>query len=321
MRSEHLKIPEATPETVTIRRSKHVLTVDLEDYFQVEAFAGVVSRQGWESFPSRVERNCDLLLDLFKEHEVRATFFVLGWVADRFPALVRRIHGLGHELACHSYWHRRVYTLTPDEFRSDTRAAREAIQQAASAKVEGYRAPTWSISKESLWALDILAEEGFSYDSSIFPIHHDLYGIPDGSPDPYLHHCSNRLTLPEFPPATARFGRWKIPAAGGGYLRLFPVRFTRGVLDQYERRGQSAVLYLHPWEVDPEQPRIKAGLRSRFRHYVNLHRTLPRLRSLLQEYSFRSFREHLSDASTKAQVANAETSTVHGSNMVGVSHA
>ncbi|HEY6254070.1 MAG TPA: polysaccharide deacetylase family protein, partial [Candidatus Angelobacter sp.] len=156
----------------------HILTVDVEDYFHVEAFAGTVSRATWDEYSPRVVNNCQRLLDIFDRHEVKATFFVLGWVADRFPAIVREIHERGHELACHSFWHRKVDSLTPAQFRCDTQEACDAIENAASIRVAGYRAPTWSITRRSLWAFDVLAEEGFEYDSSIYPIHHDLYGIP-----------------------------------------------------------------------------------------------------------------------------------------------
>ena len=280
-------------KTATRLSQKHILSVDVEDYFQVEAFADQVSRETWDQYPSRVAANCRRLLDLFERYQATATFFVLGWVAERFPALVREIHDRGHELACHSFWHRRVYRLTPEEFRQDTLAARRAIEQAAGVRVQGYRAPTWSITSQSLWALEILAEEGFRYDSSIYPIHHDLYGVPGGERYPYIHRCPGGATLWEFPPTTARLGHANIPAAGGGYLRLFPLFFTNWVFRQYEQNGKPLVVYLHPWEIDPEQPRMAAGLRSRFRHYTNLHRTHERLEKLLQNYAFESFRDHL----------------------------
>jgi polysaccharide deacetylase family protein (PEP-CTERM system associated) len=247
--------------------------------------------------------NCHRLLDIFDRHEVKATFFVLGWVADRFPAIVREIHGRGHELACHSFWHRRVDSLTPAQFRADTRAACDAIEQAAAARVMGYRAPTWSITRRSLWALDILAEEGFQYDSSIYPIHHDLYGIPGAHRYAYAHICENGRSLLEFPPATVRTLGMNFPAAGGGYLRIFPLSYTCCAFRQFERVGRPLVLYLHPWEVDPEQPRMQGPLRSRFRHYTNLHRTQERLEQLLRRYRFVPFR-HLIPAQ-RYELANS----------------
>jgi len=275
------------------RAVKHILSVDLEDYFQVEAFAGVVSRDDWDRFPSRVESNCHRLLDLFDRQQVKATFFVLGWIADRIPALVREVKERGHELACHSYWHRRVSSLSPTEFRADTRAARESIEQAASVRVVGYRAPTWSITSECMWALDILAEEGFEYDSSIFPIRHDLYGIPGAGRYPYHHTTSHGGRLLELPPATVRVRGRNFPAAGGGWFRILPLVYTKWAFRRFEKENRPLVFYLHPWEIDPEQPRIAAPLKSRLRHYTNLQGTLSRLEYLLQSRRFQSFREYL----------------------------
>lgn len=274
----------------------HVLTVDVEDYFHVEAFAGTVSRATWDDYAPRVVKNCKTLLDIFDRYQVKATFFVLGWVADRFPAIVREIHERGHELACHSFWHRKVDSLTPAQFRSDTREACDAIENAASVRVLGYRAPTWSITRRSLWAFDVLMEEGFEYDSSIYPIHHDLYGIPGAQRYPYMQLCGNGQSLMEFPPATARIAGMNFPAAGGGYLRIFPMAYTSWVFRQFEKAGKSLVLYLHPWEIDPEQPRLSGPLKSRFRHYTNLQRTQERLEILLQRYRFAPFRECLPEA-------------------------
>jgi len=302
--------------TATSTRPNHILSVDVEDYFHVEAFAGTVSRQRWEQYPPRVVDNCHRLLDLFDRYNVKATFFVLGWVADRFPAVVREIQVRGHELACHSFWHRKVDSLTPAQFRSDTRDACDAIEQAASVRVLGYRAPTWSITRRSLWAFDILAEEGFEYDSSIYPIHHDLYGIPGANRFPYVQACQNGNSLMEFPPATVRIAGMNFPAAGGGYLRIFPLAYTHWVFGQFERAGRPLVLYLHPWEIDPEQPRIAGPLKSRFRHYTNLHRTQERLERLLQRYCFVPFRSHIAgdgcDSTDSGHAVVTSTQEVHG---------
>ncbi len=262
----------------------HILSVDVEDYFQVEAFAAQVPRSAWAACPSRVEANTLRLLDLFDEHGARATFFTLGWVARRFPRLVRAIAARGHELACHSFWHRPVYTLTPAQFHEDTRDALDAIQNAAGARVAGYRAPTWSITRGSLWALPILAELGFRWDSSIFPIRHDLYGIPGARRTPYAWRHAGGFLF-EFPPATVALGGRALPAAGGGYLRALPLAWTHAAL------AQPAVVYLHPWEIDPAQPRIAAGTRSRLRHYTGLDGMEAKLRVLLARYRFRSFAE------------------------------
>jgi polysaccharide deacetylase family protein (PEP-CTERM system associated) len=272
---------------------KHILSIDLEDYFHVEAFAGVISRDDWDRFPSRVEGNCQRLLDIFDRHAVKATFFVLGWIAERYPALVREVSARGHELACHSYWHRRVSSLTPTEFRADTQAACKAIEDAASVRVTGYRAPTWSVTPQSLWALDILSEEGFTYDSSIFPIQHDLYGIPGASRHPYYHNTRQGRRLLELPPATVRIGGRNFPAAGGGWFRILPFRYTKWAFQRFEHEGTPLVFYLHPWEIDPEQPRIAAPLKSRLRHYTNLGRTQARLERMLQLFKFQTFQEYL----------------------------
>jgi polysaccharide deacetylase family protein (PEP-CTERM system associated) len=267
--------------------SRHILSVDVEDYFQVSAFENTVSREQWDQWPSRVCDNTRRSLDLIESHGATATFFIVGWVARKFPALVREIHARGHEVACHSYWHRLVYSLSPEEFLEDTRMARTAIEDAAGARVTGYRAPSWSITASSLWALDILREEGFAYDSSIFPVHHDRYGIPGAERHP---HARNGLR--EYPPATLSMLGQNLPVAGGGYLRLLPMALTRQAFRQYEREGRQLVVYFHPWEIDPDQPRMNGSLVSRLRHYTNLGKMEMRLEELLSRYRFESFARH-----------------------------
>ncbi len=263
------------------------MTVDVEDYFMVEAFSGSVRLDSWDSWPSRVVNNTKKILDLFDRYEVKATFFMVGWVAEKFPSLVQDIHHRGHELACHSYWHRTVYSLTPEEFRQDTRDAVRAIEDAAGVKVLGYRAPSWSITKSCLWALDILAEEGFTYDSSIYPIRHDLYGVPGAHRFPYNRECANGRILREFPPTTVQFLGMTLPAAGGGYLRIFPLAYTDWVFRKTEEsRGEQVMVYVHPWEVDPDQPRIRDKMKSRLRHYTNLGKMENRLESLCRNFLF-----------------------------------
>jgi len=271
----------------------HIMSVDVEDYFQVEAFAGTVAVDSWDRWPSRVVANTQRALDLLDQHGAKATFFFVGWVAERFPDLVRDAVARGHEVACHSYWHRAVYKLSPEEFRQDTHMAKDVIEQAAGVPVKGYRAPTWSITRQSMWALRILAEAGFLYDSSVYPIRHDLYGIPGAQRVPYTHKCGDNLQLREYPPATLRLGGITLPAAGGGYLRLFPMAYTHRAFQQAENHAQAAVVYFHPWELDPEQPRIRAKLRSRFRHYTNLRRMEARLAQLLSRYRFQRFEDAL----------------------------
>lgn len=268
------------------------MSVDVEEYFMVEAFADCVKRDSWSEWPSRVVPSTQRILDLFDQYGATATFFFVGWVALKHPKLVRTVSERGHEIACHSYWHRTVYSMTPQAFREDTRTAVSAIEDAAGARLLGYRAPSWSITKDCSWALEILAEEGFAYDSSIFPIHHDLYGMPEASRFPHTIHCRNGTKLQEFPPATVRVFGQNLPAAGGGYLRVLPMTYTHWVFKKFEREYQTMVnVYLHPWEVDPEQPRIKHKLKSQLRHYTNLNGMAARLEQLLQSYSFCSFQK------------------------------
>jgi polysaccharide deacetylase family protein (PEP-CTERM system associated) len=264
--------------------------VDVEDYFQVEAFAGQVKRESWEQWPSRVVPNTQRILDLFDEYNAKGTFFFVGWVADKFPHLVREVQSRGHEIACHSYWHRTIYSLTPEEFRKDTRLAKQIIENTTGMPVNGYRAPSWSITKNSLWALDILAEEGFTYDSSIYPIHHDLYGVPGAKRFPYDYSCSNGLKLREFPPATLQFLGTNFPVAGGGYLRIFPQAYTELAFRTFEKKyRERLVVYLHPWEIDPEQPRIHSSLKSRLRHYTNLRSMQANISAVLRHHKFERF--------------------------------
>lgn len=264
------------------------MSVDVEDYFQVSAFEHLAAREHWDRFESRVCRNTDRLLAIFDEVGVRATFFVLGWVAERFPDLVRRIAAQGHEIASHGYAHRLVYEQTRDEFRDDVRRARAVLESVAGVPVFGFRAPSYSIVAGSMWALDVLIEEGHSYDSSIFPIHHDRYGAPNA---PRHWHLLKRPggALWEVPPSTIRVGRVNLPIAGGGYFRILPYCWTQwGVsrLNRVERRP--AVFYVHPWELDPEQPRLPAAPWTRLRHYFNLSRTTDRLMRLLSAFRFDS---------------------------------
>ena len=290
----------------TISTVTHVMSVDVEDYFQVEAFAETVSVDSWDTRPSRVVANTQRALDLLDRHGARATFFFVGWVAQRFPGIVREVVSRGHEVACHSYWHRAIYKLSPDEFRKDTRLAKDVIEQAGGVQVKGYRAPTWSITKQSIWALHILAEEGFLYDSSVYPIRHDLYGIPGARRVPYTHDLGG-LRLREYPPATLRMSGMTLPAAGGGYLRVFPMWYTQRAFSSAEKNGEFVVVYFHPWELDPEQPRISAKLRSRFRHYTNLGRMESRLGDLLSRYCFRPFEDVVLAEGMQPKSAGAET--------------
>lgn len=264
----------------------NAMTIDVEDYFHVSAFADIVSEDQWPSLESRVCRNTDRLLEIFGEAKVQATFFVLGWVAARFPDLVRRIQRGGHELASHSYDHGLVYNKTPESFRADLRRAKSAIEDASGVAVTGYRAPSYSVVERSLWALDVLVDEGYNYDSSIYPIRHDRYGIPTWPR--HIHRIERPGgSLWELPGSTVNYVGLNLPMGGGGYFRLLPYRWTStGIRRLNEREGRPAVFYLHPWEIDPEQPRLNAGALSRFRHYRNLELTEVRLRRLLKDFRF-----------------------------------
>jgi polysaccharide deacetylase family protein (PEP-CTERM system associated) len=269
-------------------------TVDVEDYFQVDAFSSVIEPSAWDSFGSRVVANTSRLLDLLDRHQVRGTFFVLGWIAERHPGLVRAIVQRGHELASHGMSHQRIVTQTPELFRRETRDSKRLLEDLGQVPVIGYRAATYSITRQSLWALDILEEEGFHYDSSIFPVRHDRYGIPDAQTVPHRLTTPAGKSLVEYPLTAVEVLGLNLPVAGGGYFRLFPYALTRWGLRRVRQQGRPVVFYLHPWEVDPEQPRIaNAGWRSRFRHYLNLERTLPRLERLLTDFRFTTMRECL----------------------------
>lgn len=260
------------------------LTIDVEDYFQVSAFEDIIDPKDWDTMEQRVVHNTEKVLDLLAQHNTKATFFIVGWIADRFPQLVQTIHSQGHPIGCHSYWHRKVYDMTPEEFRADTGKVKSLLENIIGEPVLGYRAPSYSITAKSLWALDILKELGFAFDSSVFPIYHDTYGIP-GAPRFAYQHPNGLL---EYPISTARFLGRSIPVSGGGYFRLFPYWFSRYALRTInEREGEQFIFYLHPWELDPDQPRMQqARLLSRLRHYNHLHATANRLQRLLTEFSF-----------------------------------
>lgn len=268
----------------------NAMTVDVEDYFHVSAFDGVVPRPHWERFESRVCRNTDRLLEIFADAGVRATFFVLGWVGERFPELVGRIAGAGHEIASHGYAHRLVYDQTPETFRDDVRRAKDVLESVTGRRVDGYRAPSYSITPRSLWALDVLIEEGYRYDASIFPIHHDRYGIPLSPRHPYPVTRAHG-SLVELPASTVHWGPLNLPVGGGGYFRILPYAWTRWGISRLNRvEHKPAIFYLHPWEIDPAQPQLPASRLSRFRHYRNLDKTETRLRALLRDFQFSSLR-------------------------------
>jgi polysaccharide deacetylase family protein (PEP-CTERM system associated) len=261
----------------------NAMTVDVEDYFQVQAFAGCIDRASWDSIPCRVEANMDRILDQFARAGVRATFFVLGWVAERHPRLVPRIVAAGHELASHGYGHELVHSLSPDAFREDLHRAKSVLEDQGSTPVAGYRAPTFSIGPRNPWAFDVIEATGHRYSSSIYPVKHDLYGVPDAPRFPYRPAAGNLL---EIPMTTVAIGGRNLPIAGGGYFRLMPYALFRGALRRFHRRERApGVFYFHPWEIDAGQPRVRqAGRMSRFRHYVNIAAVPGRLERLLRDF-------------------------------------
>jgi polysaccharide deacetylase family protein (PEP-CTERM system associated) len=268
----------------------NALTIDVEDYFQVNAFANNIRQDQWDTYPLRVDGNTRRILDLLDSFSIKATFFILGWVAERLPTLTKEIHRRGHEVACHGYGHELIYAIGPERFRADIRRSKMLLEDQCGERVSGYRAPSYSITRKSLWALEILVEEGFTFDSSIFPVMHDTYGIPDAERFPHRLE-TGAGPLMEFPLTTLplRFGgkEVRLPIAGGGYLRLLPAELVSwGIKRINSREKQPAVLYFHPWEIDPGQPRIKAGMKSRFRHYLNLEKTEGKIKYLLNNISF-----------------------------------
>lgn len=279
----------------------NALSVDVEDYFQVSGFAERIAPSRWPSFESRVERNTHRILELFERKGARATFFVLGWVAERFPALVRRIADAGHEVGCHGYSHRLIYNQYPRHFHTETHRAREVLEDILGVPVNGYRAASYSITKRSLWALDILAREGFAYDSSVVPAPHDRYGIPGSNPLPHILSTPYG-DLMEFPPTTMRVMATRIPIGGGGYFRLYPYRFTAWALRRANGEGWPFIFYLHPWEIDPGQPRIRTHPNAYLRHYLNLHRCEGRLERLLDDFRFGTVSEVLATLNLPAPV-------------------
>lgn len=274
---------------------RNALTVDVEDYFHVSAFANSINRKDWDNQPLRVENNTQRLMDLFDEAQVKATFFVLGWVADRNRSLVNEIAQRGHEVACHGYSHQLIYNQTPEVFREETFRSKNLLEDIIQKPVTGYRAASYSITRRSLWALDILVEAGFEYDSSIFPVKHDLYGIPNAKEVPHQLLTPNGSNLVEFPLSTAKIFNYQIPVAGGGYFRLYPYLFSRAGLSQINRHGRPFIFYLHPWEIDTDQPVIQAKWFSHFRHYNNLSKCEPRLKQLLKDFEFATVRNVLAD--------------------------
>lgn len=274
------------------RSTTHFFTVDVEEYFQVKALESVVSRDEWLSRPSRVARSVDELLESLDRHGARGTFFVLGWIAEHRPEVVRAIADAGHEIASHGFWHKRVTAQKPDEFREDIRSSKQSLESLTGTQVLGYRAPSFSIIPGWEWALDVLIEEGYRYDSSLFPIHRRGYGYPGALRAPHVIRRSSGQ-LAEFPLATTSFFNYPLPAAGGGYLRQFPLAVIRRAFREATERSEPATFYIHPWEIDPDQPRLPVSPLNRIRHYRGLGFALARIELLLEEFSFDSIASYL----------------------------
>jgi polysaccharide deacetylase family protein (PEP-CTERM system associated) len=265
---------------------RNAMTVDVEDYFQVSAFEKHIDRADWDRLPHRVERNTHRILDLFDEHGVKATFFTLGWVAERYPELVRRMVNDGHELASHGYSHVRATQQTPTEFFEDVKKTKAMLEDISGAVIKGYRAASYSINDSNMWALQVLAETGHLYSSSIYPVKHDLYGVPDAPRFSFRPHGENGIL--EIPVTTVELLGKKLPCGGGGYFRLYPYPVSRWAIRRVNHHDrQPGIFYFHPWEIDADQPQQKnIGLKTRFRHYLNLERMEHRLCHLLQDFSW-----------------------------------
>jgi polysaccharide deacetylase family protein (PEP-CTERM system associated) len=261
----------------------NALTIDVEDYFQVSNFEHLVKKNDWDKYECRVVNNTRRILDILSANSTNATFFVLGWVAERFPELIREIDSKGHEIASHGYWHKLVYDMTKDEFKNDLVRSIQALEKVTGKKVLGYRAPSCSITKNSLWAIDILKECGIKYDSSVFPIYHGRCGIPSASRFIYKWYDSG---IPEFPFSTIKLLKNNIPVAGGGYFRLYPYWLTKWAISEINKSNSSAMVYIHPWEIDPEQPRMAIRGSYAFRHYVNLKHNEAKIKKLLRDFKF-----------------------------------
>lgn len=270
----------------------NILTIDVEDYFQVENFKKVIKFSDWDKYETRVVRNTEKILDILEKAGTKGTFFILGWVAERNPELVKRIHQNGHEVASHGYAHQTVYSQSEEEFRIDLKKSKSILESIIKTHVLGYRAPSYSITKKSEWALDVLREEGFKYDSSIFPIYHDHGGLPGANRYPYKIY-NHQDYMWEFPISTMKMLKQNIPFSGGGYFRLLPYNFIKSAIKKINREGFPVIVYIHPWELDPGQPRIRANRLSTFRHYVNISKTEGKFKKLLDDFQFKPVKDFL----------------------------
>jgi len=273
---------------------KNILTIDVEDYFQVENFKKRVKFSDWDKYEMRVQANTEKILSILGGSNSKATFFVLGWVAEKLPHLVKKISDAGHEIASHGYGHDLIYERTPEEFKDDLLRSRTILEDIIKRRVSGYRAPSWSVTKKSLWAIDILMEERYSYDSSVFPIYSDHGGLASAKRFPHRIY-NHKNSIWELPISTVKIFGLNVPFSGGGYFRLLPYRFIKRSIEKINREGNPVIIYLHPWEFDAEQPRIMSDPISGFRHYVNIEKTERKLHMLLEGFDFIKIDDFLTD--------------------------
>jgi len=274
---------------------RNAFTVDVEEYFQVEAFSGFVGRNDWHKYACRAEQQTTRVLNLLESFQVRGTFFVLGWLAERNPGLVKIIHDAGHEIASHGYDHKMISRVTPEEFQKDIRKSKNVLEGITHHEILGYRAPTFSILEKTSWAYEILLQEGFRYSSSVFPIWHDRYGWPEFGNDPRKMASNGKGEIWEVPMAVGSLGPLKIPFGGGGYLRAYPLSLTKALFRSHARKGRSAILYIHPWELDTEHPPVQAPLFRRFRHHLGIPKMEKKLIALLHSMKFGTVAQYLSE--------------------------
>lgn len=274
---------------------QNAFSVDVEEYFQAEVFSGVIDKKNWENIPPRAEKQTRRTLELLESHKVRGTFFVLGWMAERNPGLVRDIHEAGHEIGSHGFSHRMITSMTRKEFREDVRNSKKVLEEITRKEVQGYRAPTFSIVEGTSWAYEILLEEGYRYSSSVYPIRHDRYGWPAFGREPRKMASNGKGEIWEVPMSVSTVGPFNIPFGGGGYLRLYPFLMTKILFNAMEKEGKSSILYMHPWEIDTELPMVRTGLLRRLRHYMGIRRMEKKLISLLHSKRFGTVRQYLEE--------------------------
>lgn len=272
----------------------NILSFDIEEWFHPEIFNGMFPQSSWDKLEPRVEKNTEIILNFLNRKRLRATFFFVGWVAEKYPQLVQAVAQEGHEIGSHSYAHSMITKMTPESFREDLKRSLDVLNSLSNHSVIGFRAPTFSITKETLWAIPILFEEGIRYDSSVFPIYHDRYGIPDAPREPYQIYKNGDEGVWEYPMTTVQFGNFNLPVGGGGYFRLYPFSLTQYLMKKCIREGRNLIFYAHPWEFDLGLPRVKMGVLKSLRHYTGIKKFLDRLDRLTDLFPFTSFREVLS---------------------------